>query len=39
MSELLFDRDEENNGQLDFEASSDVEDEVNDDNDLDTELQ
>ena len=38
MSELRFDRDEENNGQLDFEASSDFEDEVNNDNDLDTEL-
>ena len=36
ISEFVFDRDEENSDQLDFEASSDFEDEIDDDIDSNT---
>ena len=38
ISEFVFDRDEENSDQLDFEASSDFEDEIEDDIDSNTDL-
>ena len=38
ISEFVFDRDEENSDQLDSEASSDFEDEIDDDNDSNTDL-
>ena len=38
ISEFVFDRDEENSDQLDFEASSDFEDEIDDDIDSSTDL-
>ena len=38
ISEFVFDRDEENSDQLDFEASSDFEDEIDDDIESNTDL-
>ena len=38
ISEFVFERDEENSDQLDFEASSDFEDEIDDDIDSNTDL-
>ena len=38
ISEFVFDRDEDNSDQLDFGASSDFEDEIDDDIDSNTDL-
>ena len=38
ISEFVFDRDEENSDQADFEASNDFEDEIDDDIDSNTDL-
>ena len=38
MSEFVLDRDKENSDQLDFEVSSDFEDEIDDDIDSNTDL-